>query len=144
MRHQTTGVNQNDNAGSILHSSGVSDLPRIDWDDNKTLFFSFQPDPKWEFPRSQLTIEQVLGEGEFGRVLRAKALNIGDSIGHTTVAVKTLKEDASGAELADLLSEYQLLKETEHPNVIRLIGACTSPGGPVYLIIEFAEFGSLR
>jgi proto-oncogene tyrosine-protein kinase Ret len=32
-----------------------------------------QPDPKWEFPRERLRIEQVLGEGEFGRVLRASA-----------------------------------------------------------------------
>ncbi|KAL6260698.1 hypothetical protein P5V15_008221 [Pogonomyrmex californicus] len=103
------------------------------------------PDPKWEFPRSLLKIEQVLGEGEFGRVLRAKAMNIGGIPGPTTVAVKTLKEDACASELADLLSEYQLLKEAQHPNVIRLLGACTTPpGAPVYLIIEFAEFGSLR
>ncbi|XP_032666681.1 proto-oncogene tyrosine-protein kinase receptor Ret isoform X1 [Odontomachus brunneus] len=102
------------------------------------------PDPKWEFPRSRLTIEQVLGEGEFGRVLRAKAVDIGGWPGPTTVAVKTLKEDACASELADLLSEYQLLKEAQHPNVIRLLGACTTPGAPVYLIIEFAEFGSLR
>ncbi|XP_025989193.1 proto-oncogene tyrosine-protein kinase receptor Ret isoform X1 [Solenopsis invicta] len=103
------------------------------------------PDPKWEFPRSLLKIEQVLGEGEFGRVLRAKAMNIGGISGPTTVAVKTLKEDACASELADLLSEYQLLKEAQHPNVIRLLGACTTPpGAPVYLIIEFAEFGSLR
>nr|XP_012216229.1 PREDICTED: proto-oncogene tyrosine-protein kinase receptor Ret isoform X1 [Linepithema humile]XP_012216230.1 PREDICTED: proto-oncogene tyrosine-protein kinase receptor Ret isoform X1 [Linepithema humile]XP_012216231.1 PREDICTED: proto-oncogene tyrosine-protein kinase receptor Ret isoform X1 [Linepithema humile]XP_012216232.1 PREDICTED: proto-oncogene tyrosine-protein kinase receptor Ret isoform X1 [Linepithema humile] len=103
------------------------------------------PDPKWEFPRSLLKIEQVLGEGEFGRVLRAKAMNIGGMPGATTVAVKTLKEDACTSELADLLSEYQLLKEAQHPNVIRLLGACTTPpGAPVYLIIEFAEFGSLR
>lgn len=105
---------------------------------------SSPPDPKWEFPRTRLTIEQVLGEGEFGRVLRAKALEIGGWTGLTTVAVKTLKEDACASELADLLSEYQLLKEAQHPNVIRLLGACTSPDGPVYLIIEFAEFGSLR
>ncbi|KYN39021.1 Proto-oncogene tyrosine-protein kinase receptor Ret [Trachymyrmex septentrionalis] len=103
------------------------------------------PDPKWEFPRSLLKIEQVLGEGEFGRVLRAKAMNIGGIPGPTTVAVKTLKEDACTSELADLLSEYQLLKEAQHPNVIRLLGACTTPpGAPVYLIIEFAEFGSLK
>ncbi|KAL0112809.1 hypothetical protein PUN28_012223 [Cardiocondyla obscurior] len=103
------------------------------------------PDPKWEFPRSLLKIEQVLGEGEFGRVLRAKATNIGGMPGSTTVAVKTLKEDACASELADLLSEYQLLKEAQHPNVIRLLGACTTPpGAPVYLIIEFAEYGSLR
>lgn len=104
-----------------------------------------EPDPKWEFSRSLLKIEQVLGEGEFGRVLRAKAINIAGMPGSTTVAVKTLKEDACASELADLLSEYQLLKEAQHPNVIRLLGACTIPAGaPVYLIIEFAEFGSLR
>ena len=103
-----------------------------------------QPDPKWEFPRERLTIKQVLGEGEFGRVLRAKAIDIGGIEGATTVAVKTLKENACASELADLLSEYQLLKEAQHPNVIRLLGACTTPGAPVYLIIEFAEFGSLR
>lgn len=65
-------------------------------------------------------------------------------LGYTTVAVKTLKDDARETELTDLLSEYQLLKDVSHPNIIRLLGACTIPGGPVYLIIEFAEYGSLR
>lgn len=65
-------------------------------------------------------------------------------LGYTTVAVKTLKEDARESELADLLSEYQLLKDVNHTNVIHLLGACTVPGGPVYLIIEFAQHGSLR
>ena len=37
---------------------------------------NLQPDPKWEFPRNLLIIEQTLGEGEFGKVLRAKAMNI--------------------------------------------------------------------
>ncbi|KAK9751969.1 Protein tyrosine and serine/threonine kinase [Popillia japonica] len=100
-------------------------------------------DPKWEFPRNQLIIEQTLGEGEFGRVLRARAKDIAGQSGYTTVAVKTLKEDAGEGELNDLLSEYELLKEVSHPNVIRLLGASTTPGGPVYLIIEFAQYGSL-
>ncbi|XP_015839320.2 proto-oncogene tyrosine-protein kinase receptor Ret [Tribolium castaneum] len=104
----------------------------------------YAPDPKWEFPRNRLIIEQTLGEGEFGKVLRAKALNISGQPGETTVAVKTLKDDARESELNDLLSEYQLLKEVSHPNVIRLLGVCTAPGGPIYLIIEFAEHGSLR
>ncbi|XP_057667734.1 proto-oncogene tyrosine-protein kinase receptor Ret [Diorhabda carinulata] len=109
-----------------------------------TVMNKYSPDPKWEFPRSQLIIEQTLGEGEFGKVLRAKALNIAGRPGYTTVAVKTLKNDARESELSDLLSEYQLLKEVSHPNVIRLLGVCTAAGGPVYLIIEYAEFGSLR
>lgn len=64
--------------------------------------------------------------------------------GSTTVAVKTLKENAKKSELADLLSEYQLLKEVDHPNVIHLLGACTTLDGPVYIIIEYAFHGSLR
>ena len=34
--------------------------------------------------------------------------------------------------------------KVNHPNVIRLLAACTDPGGPLYLIMEFALHGSLR
>lgn len=60
------------------------------------------------------------------------------------VAVKTLKANASPGEMADLLAEYQMMKDVSHPHVVRLLGACTSQGGPVYIIIEYAEHGSLR
>lgn len=33
-------------------------------------------DPKWEVPRSRLSIEDCLGEGEFGRVLKATARDL--------------------------------------------------------------------
>ena len=44
----------------------------------------------------------------------------------------------------DLLTEYSLLKEVDHPNVIKLLGACIDKAGPILLIMEFAEHGSLR
>lgn len=34
----------------------------------------------------------------------------------------------SNGELQDLLSEYNLLKDIDHPNVIKLLGACTRNG----------------
>ncbi len=46
--------------------------------------------------------------------------------------------------LQDLLSEYSLLKEVDHPNVIKLLGACTDRRGPLYIIMEYAKHGSLR
>lgn len=99
-------------------------------------------DPKWEFPRSQLVLDTVLGEGEFGRVVKAYATDISGSIGVTTVAVKMLKTGANSVELLALLSEFQLLQEVKHPNVIKLLGACTQELPLV--IIEYAKHGSLR
>ena len=64
--------------------------------------------------------------------------------GPTRVAVKMLKAQHTATELQDLLSEYNLLKEVDHPNVIKLLGACTDRRGPLYLIMEFAKHGSLR
>ncbi|XP_060852344.1 proto-oncogene tyrosine-protein kinase receptor Ret-like isoform X1 [Rhopalosiphum padi] len=101
-------------------------------------------DPKWEFPRSRLILEQVIGEGEFGKVLKAQAIDIPGTKGMSTVAVKTIKNDAGKTEKDDLLSEYNLLKDVNHPNVVKLLGACTTQEGPFYLIIEYAKYGSLR
>ena len=47
------------------------------------------------------------------------------------VAVKMLKSHYSAYELQDLLTEYSLLKEVDHPNVIKLLGACTDKSGNV-------------
>ncbi|XP_065332211.1 proto-oncogene tyrosine-protein kinase receptor Ret isoform X2 [Cloeon dipterum] len=62
----------------------------------------------------------------------------------TTVAVKALKAGAGNTELNDLLTEYELLKEVSHPNIIRLLGACTCSDGQIFIIIEYADKGSLR
>ncbi|KAH9520000.1 hypothetical protein Btru_071453 [Bulinus truncatus] len=98
---------------------------------------------KWEFPRCYLTLEHVIGEGEFGQVVRAQAFMLNGQEGNSVVAVKMLKPDASGAEYQDLVSEFQLLKEVDHPNVIKLLGVCTQKG-PLYVIVEYCELGSLR
>ncbi|GBM95700.1 hypothetical protein AVEN_93189-1 [Araneus ventricosus] len=83
---------------------------------------------KLEFPRDQLTLEETLGEGEFGKVVKGKAKNIAGIFGTTTVAVKMLKDGSSPSERRDLVSELNLLKEISHPNVIRLLGASTDDG----------------
>ena len=98
--------------------------------------FIFQFDKRWEFPRQNLIIGEVIGEGEFGKVHIATAIDLKteqyeetcdgqDSPSTKKVAVKMLKSNYNREELHDLLSEYSLLKEVNHPNVIRLLGACT-------------------
>ncbi|ELU15230.1 hypothetical protein CAPTEDRAFT_93002, partial [Capitella teleta] len=100
-------------------------------------------DPKWEVPRDHIKLKENLGEGEFGKVMKASAKGIEGNEGWTTVAVKMLKDIASNSELQDLLSEFTLLKDVSHRNVIKLLGACTRDG-PFYVIVEYCEHGSLR
>ncbi|XP_073541479.1 fibroblast growth factor receptor 2 isoform X7 [Phyllobates terribilis] len=103
-------------------------------------------DPKWEFPREKLTLGKPLGEGCFGQVVMAEALGIDkdrpkESV---TVAVKMLKDDATEKDLADLVSEMEMMKMIgKHKNIINLLGACTQ-GGTLYVIVEYAAKGNLR
>ncbi|XP_047498673.1 proto-oncogene tyrosine-protein kinase receptor Ret-like [Penaeus chinensis] len=127
---------------SLVHGIGLRNSPRPEH--NFVTPINLAIDSKWEFPRNRLVIEQTLGEGEFGKVMKARAQGINGTLGYTTVAVKMLKSNSTPAELADLLSEYTLLKEVSHPNVVKLLGACTSKGGPIYIIIEYCQYGSLR
>ena len=45
-----------------------------------------------------------------------------------------LKSHYSAYELQDLITEYSLLKEVDHPNVIKLLGACTDKSGELMVV----------
>lgn len=103
-----------------------------------------QPPDKWEFPRHKLRIFNIVGEGAFGQVWRAQALDIAGKKGEQTVAVKTLKENASEKEKIDLLQELLVMKNLGyHPNVVQLIGCCTEKE-PTLVIMEFVSLGKLQ
>ncbi|KAL2730857.1 fibroblast growth factor receptor 1-like isoform X1 [Vespula squamosa] len=100
-------------------------------------------DSAWELPREQLTLGNTLGEGAFGKVIRAQT-NTGKPGIPSVVAVKMLKEGHTDAEMMDLVSEMEMMKMIgKHVNIINLLGACTQ-GGPLYVVVEFAPHGNLR
>ncbi|KAM5237012.1 proto-oncogene tyrosine-protein kinase receptor Ret isoform 13-T13 [Ctenodactylus gundi] len=129
----------------VSYASSGARRPSLDSTENQVSVDAFKipEDPKWEFPRKNLVLGKTLGEGEFGKVVKATAFRLKGRAGYTTVAVKMLKENASPSELRDLQSEFNLLKQVNHPHVIRLYGAC-SQDGPLLLIVEYAKYGSLR
>ncbi|XP_071522280.1 fibroblast growth factor receptor 4-like isoform X2 [Panulirus ornatus] len=101
-------------------------------------------DAAWELPRSKLVMGESLGEGAFGKVVRAEVQGILKPDVITTVAVKMLKEGHTDSELMDLVSEMEMMKMIgTHMNIINLLGCCTQ-GGPLYVIVEYAAHGNLR
>lgn len=101
-------------------------------------------DEKWEIDREQIVLLGLLGEGAFGKVMKAEALGLPNMPYRFEVAVKMLKEDATEHELTDLVSEMEVMKTIgKHKNIINLIGACTQ-GGPLFVVVEYAPNGNLR
>ena len=68
---------------------------------------------RWEFQRHRLKVFNILGEGAFGQVWRCEANDIDGVEGISTVAVKTLKENAIESEKKDLVSELNVMKSLE-------------------------------
>uniref|UniRef100_A0A8C3IE71 Fibroblast growth factor receptor n=1 Tax=Chrysemys picta bellii TaxID=8478 RepID=A0A8C3IE71_CHRPI len=103
-------------------------------------------DSTWEFPRDKLALGKPLGEGCFGQVVRAEAYGLDRARPDRalTVAVKMLKDNATDKDLADLISEMEMMKLMDkHKNIINLLGVCTQDG-PLYVLVEFASKGNLR
>ncbi|XP_067324580.1 vascular endothelial growth factor receptor 2-like [Anolis sagrei] len=99
---------------------------------------------KWEFPRERLILGKPLGQGAFGQVIEANAFGIDKTSFCRTVAVKMLKEGATHSEHRALMSELKILINIgHHLNVVNILGACTKPGGPLMVIVEYCKFGNL-
>ncbi|KAG9329721.1 hypothetical protein JZ751_029941, partial [Albula glossodonta] len=99
---------------------------------------------QWEFPRDRLKLEKPLGRGAFGKVMQASAFGISNSSSCRTVAVKMLKDGATPSEHKALMTELKILIHIgHHLNVVNLLGACTKPGGPLMVIVEYCRYGNL-
>ncbi|KAF5307968.1 hypothetical protein FQR65_LT06535 [Abscondita terminalis] len=98
---------------------------------------------EFEFPRRRLKIQKVIGEGAFGLVYLAKAVNINNKLGDTYVAVKTLRDHAPEQEQTEFFQEIETLKKIgNHKNVVKLLGCCSTP--PFLMIMEFVPCGDLK
>lgn len=57
------------------------------------------------------------------------------------VAVKSCKEDNEDGT-SKLLEEALIMKQFDHPHIIRLIGVCSE--APVWIVMELARLGEMR
>ena len=64
----------------------------------------------------------MLGAGQFGEVWRGF---IDTPSGEKDVAVKRLKEGSSQMEKVKFLQEAVVMKQFQHPNILRVVGVVT-------------------
>ncbi|XP_014212673.2 ephrin type-B receptor 2-like [Copidosoma floridanum] len=95
-----------------------------------------------EIDAGYITIEAIIGGGEFGDVCRGKLKLPPDGRSEIDVAIKTLKPGSAEKARNDFLTEASIMGQFEHPNVIFLQGVVTK-SNPVMIITEFMENGSL-
>ncbi|VDD95015.1 unnamed protein product [Enterobius vermicularis] len=88
----------------------------------------------WEIPRNQLQLKRKLGDGNFGEVWYGKWR------GMVEVAIKTMKPGTMSPQ--DFLGEAQIMKQCDHPNLVKLYAVCTKEE-PFYIITEYMCNGSL-
>ncbi|KAF5300969.1 hypothetical protein FQA39_LY10939 [Lamprigera yunnana] len=101
-------------------------------------------DSEWEIPREFLRLGKTLGEGAFGKVIKADSLGPLKPGQNSIVAVKMLKEGHTDNEMMDLVSELEMMKMIgKHINIINLLGCCTQ-NGPLHVVVEYAPHGNLR
>lgn len=92
-------------------------------------------DKKWILNHEDVALGELLGKGNFGEVFKGTLQR-----DKTAVAVKTCKEDLPPELKIRFLSEARILKQYDHPNIVKLIGVCTQRQ-PIYIVMELVPGG---
>ncbi|KAL6096389.1 fer [Pungitius sinensis] len=92
-------------------------------------------DKKWILNHEDVVLGELLGKGNFGEVFIGTLQR-----DKTPVAVKTCKEDLPPELKIRFLSEARILKQYDHPNIVKLIGVCTQRQ-PIYIVMELVPGG---
>ncbi|XP_064339038.1 tyrosine-protein kinase Fer isoform X3 [Camelus dromedarius] len=91
-------------------------------------------DKKWVLNHEDVILGELIGKGNFGEVFKGTLKD------KTAVAVKTCKEDLPQELKIKFLQEAKILKQYDHPNIVKLIGVCTQRQ-PIYIIMELVPGG---
>ncbi|KAM9071048.1 protein-tyrosine kinase 2-beta isoform X4 [Sarcophilus harrisii] len=89
--------------------------------------------------REDVVLGRILGEGFFGEVYEGVYQNHkGERV---NVAVKTCKKDCSFENKEKFMSEAVLMKNLDHPHIVKLIGIIEEE--PTWIIMELYPYGEL-
>merc|ERR1740137_410818 len=92
---------------------------------------------KWELNNDDVELVEKIGRGNFGDVYKARLKQ-----NQLAVAVKTCKVTLPDEQKKKFLQEGRILKQYEHPNIVRFIGICVQKQ-PIMIVMELVSGGSL-
>ena len=92
---------------------------------------------KWELNNDDVELVEKIGRGNFGDVYKARL-----QPSNLAVAVKTCKVTLPEEQKKKFLQEGRILKQYEHPNIVRFIGICVQKQ-PIMIVMELVPGGSL-
>ncbi|KAM9356044.1 protein tyrosine kinase 2 beta, b isoform 1-T3 [Pholidichthys leucotaenia] len=93
---------------------------------------------KYGIDRNDIVLGRILGEGFFGEVYDGVYKNPNGE--RVNVAVKTCK-DCSPDVMEKFMSEAVIMKNLEHPHIVKLIGIIEE--NPVWIVMELYQYGEL-
>ncbi|XP_053979193.1 tyrosine-protein kinase Fer isoform X2 [Hylaeus volcanicus] len=92
---------------------------------------------RWELNNDDVNLLEKIGRGNFGDVYKAQLKTC-----KTEVAVKTCKVTLPDEQKRKFLQEGRILKQYDHPNIVKLIGICVQKQ-PIMIVMELVPGGSL-
>ncbi|GFR04239.1 tyrosine-protein kinase Fer [Trichonephila clavata] len=92
---------------------------------------------RWELNNDDVELVEKIGRGNFGDVYRAVLRASG-----VEVAVKTCRMNLPDEQKKRFLQEGRILKQYDHPNIVKLIGICVQKQ-PIMIVMELVPGGSL-
>ncbi|CAH2006302.1 unnamed protein product, partial [Acanthoscelides obtectus] len=95
------------------------------------------PRERWELNNDDVVLLDKIGRGNFGDVYRAQLRNSNE-----IVAVKTCRVTLPEEHKKKFLQEGRILKQYDHPNIVKLIGICVQKQ-PIMIVMELVPGGSL-
>ncbi|KAL1453201.1 hypothetical protein WDU94_007366 [Cyamophila willieti] len=95
------------------------------------------PRERWELNNDDVILLEKIGRGNFGDVYKAKLRT-----SQVDVAVKTCRVTVPEEQKRKFLQEGRILKQYDHPNVVKLIGICVQKQ-PIMIVMELVGGGSL-
>ncbi|CAG9833730.1 unnamed protein product [Diabrotica balteata] len=95
------------------------------------------PRETWELNNDNVVLLDKIGKGNFGDVYKAQLKN-----NNSIVAVKTCRVTLPEEHKKKFLQEGRILKQYDHPNIVKLIGICVQKQ-PIMIVMELVPGGSL-